>query len=420
MSPAANATAFVFAQPVAYLGSYSVTVQQQPAGLSCAVAGAFPATMGLGDVTNIAVSCAPASGLSVLAGQLACPNSGPYPDGPAGVALVPGVVSIGHDAAGNLVGGFGAVRKISPTGFVTTLAGLLGTPGALDGSGTAARFANPNGLAIDQLGNVLASDGARIRQIAPGDVVTTIAGSLSLGGYVDGTGPAARFNGAAGAALDTSGNLYVADFNDNVIRKVTPGGVVTTFAGAATAGYVDATGGATRFNGPIDVAIDAAGNLYVTDTGNHAIRKITPAGVVSTLAGSGPAAPGFLDGTGSAARFFTPERLALGTGGNLYVSDQPYSAAAYANGQALRIVDTATGKVTTLAADSSFQSDHGVPVPASATVVLPYQAVIGGIGTNAPATVLIASGCSLQVVIHSPPGRRASGRAASPVKPGPE
>jgi serine/threonine-protein kinase len=399
VSPAANAAAFAFSQQVAYLGTYSVTVQQQPAGLNCAVAGVFPATMGVGDVTNIAVSCAPASGLSALTGQLACPNSGPYPDGPPGVALVPGIISIGHDAAGNLyVGGIGAVRKISPTGFVTTLAGLLGTPGALDGTGAAARFANPNGLAVDQLGNLLASDGARIRQITPGNVVTTIAGSLSLGGYLDGTGSAARFNGAGGAALDTSGNLYVADFNNNVIRKVTPGDVVTTFVGSTTAGYVDATGGAARFNGPVDVAIDAAGNLYVSDTGNQAIRKITPAGVVSTLAGGGPGAPGFLDGTGSAARFFTPERLALGTGGNLYVSDQPYSAAAFANGQALRIVDTATGKVTTLAATSSFQSDHGVPVPASATVVLPYQAILGGMGTNAQGTLFVAIGCSVQQV----------------------
>jgi hypothetical protein len=399
VSPPANATIFAFARPVAFAGTYSVSVQQQPAGLSCVVAGTYPATMGAGDVTNLAVTCTPASGLTSLAGQLACPNSGPYPDGVGANASLPGVLALGSDAAGNLfAGGAGAVRKISSQGMVTTLAGQVGSLGALDGTGSAARFAGPTGIAVDNQGNLLAGDGARIRQITPQGVVTTIAGSLTSGGFVDGTGSNARFSGAGGVALDTVGNLYVADSNNNAIRKVTLAGVVTTIAGNGASGFVDGTGATARFNLPIDVVVDAAGNLYVSDAGNNAIRKITPAGVVSTLAGGGPTNPGFTDGVGNAARFKTPERLALGTAGNLYVADQQFSAASFAGGEAVRVVDSTTGNVTTLAVTSDYTANHPSPVPSSASIALPTSTLLGGIGTNAQGKLFVSIGCSVQQV----------------------
>ena len=130
VSPAANATSFAFAATVAFGGSYSVAVQQQPAGLTCSVAGVYPATMGAGDVANVAVTCAPAGGLSTVAGQLACPAFGPYPDGTGAGASLPFVTSFVADAAGNLyAGGGGSVRRITPQGIVTTLAGQPGSTG---------------------------------------------------------------------------------------------------------------------------------------------------------------------------------------------------------------------------------------------------------------------------------------------------
>jgi NHL repeat len=399
VSPPTNATSFAFARTVAFGGTYSVTVQQQPAGLACAVAGNFPVTMGAGDVTDLAVTCTPANSLTPLAGQLACPNSGPYPDGSGTNASLPGVFAMGSDAAGNLfAGGFGAVREISKQGVVTTLAGQVGSLGAMDGTGPAARFAGPEGVAVDNQGNLLVGDGGRIRQITPQGVVSTIAGSLTLAGFADGSGSNARFTGAAGVAIDTLGNLYVADATNNAIRKVTSAGVVTTLAGNGASGFVDGTGAAARFNLPIDVAIDAAGNLYVSDAGNNAIRKITPAGVVTTLAGGGPTNPGFVDGVGSAARFKTTERLVLGTGGNLYVADQQFSAASYSGGEALRVVDSSTGQVTTLAVTSDYTANHPSPVPSSASIALPPSTLLGGMGINAQGKLFVSIGCSVQQV----------------------
>ncbi len=398
-SPPANVTTFAFAGTVAFGGSYSVTVQQQPAGLSCAVAGTFPSTMGAGDVTDLAVTCAPAASLNALAGQLACANSGPYPDGAGANASLPGVVALGADAAGNLFAeGFGATREITSVGVVTTLAGQVGSPGAADGTGSAARFSGPFGIAVDNQGNLLAGDGAKIRQITPQGVVTTIAGSLTLGGFVDGTGSNARFATAAGIAIDTTGNLYVADANNNAIRKVTPGGVVTTLAGNGAAGFVDGTGAAARFSQPFDLVLDAAGNLYVSDSGNNAIRKITPAGVVTTLAGGGPSNPGFVDGVGNAARFKTPERIAFGAGGHLYLADQQFNPVGYAGGEAIRVVDSSTGQVTTLAVTSDYSANHPAPVPASASIALPPSTSLGGLGTNAQGQLFVSLGCSVQQV----------------------
>jgi len=118
---------------------------------------------------------------------------------------------------------------------------------------------------------------------------------------------------------DTSGNVYVADSSNHRIRKITVAGVVSTLAGSATAGFRDDTGTATRFNRPADVSVDTAGNIYVADSGNHRIREITAAGVVTTLAGSGTG--GFANGRGTATRFNRPHGVALDTSGNLYVAD---------------------------------------------------------------------------------------------------
>ena len=206
----------------------------------------------------------------------------------------------------------------------TTLAGAAGTYGSADGTGSAARFMFPEGVAVDTSGTVYVADGSNctIRKITPGGVVTTLAGSARNVGSANGTGSAARFSSPEGVAVDASGNVYVADCGNDTIRKITSGGVVTTLAGSAgNAGSADGTGSAARFSSPEGVAVDASGNVYVADTKNNTIRKVTPGGVVSTLAGLAGRVSGGFDGTGSAASFSYPEGVAVDTSGTVYVAD---------------------------------------------------------------------------------------------------
>jgi uncharacterized repeat protein (TIGR01451 family) len=213
------------------------------------------------------------------------------------------------------------VRKITPAGVVTTLAGLADNDGSTDGTGSGARFSYLFGIAVDSAGNVYVTDFSNtIRKITPAGVVTTLAGTPGVYGSADGTGSAAQFWQPWGIAVDSAGNVYVADQGNSTIRKITPAGVVTTIAGAAGVfGSADGTGSAARFNAPDGIAVDSAGNLYVADTGNQTIRKITSAGVVTTLAGTAGIA-GSTDGTGSAARFYMPYALTV-AGTTLYVAD---------------------------------------------------------------------------------------------------
>jgi hypothetical protein len=225
---------------------------------------------------------------------------------------------------------------------VVTLAGLAGISGTTDGSGSAARFAKPADLAVDAAGNIyVAAAGSHIVQkITPAGVVTTFAGQAGVNGSSDGSS-SATFNHPTGVAVDGAGNVYVADTNNNEVRKVTAAGVVSTLAGVAgITGSADGTGTAASFNGPSGVAVDATGNLYVSDTLNHTIRKVTSAGAVTTIAGVAGAS-GFVDATGSAAQFHGPQGLALDASGDLFVADT--------NNNAIRKLVTATGLVTTIA-----------------------------------------------------------------------
>jgi len=256
------------------------------------------------------------------------------------------------DAAGDRDG---SVDGATPAAIqLELLAGDGNGNGNLDGVGAAARFAGPNGVVISGNGNAYIADqgNATVRQLTPGGVVTTFVGTAGARGSDDGTGPAARFRSPTGIAADLAGNLYVADQLDHTIRKITPAGVVTTLAGTpGMAGSDDGPGASARFNGPTGVAVDAGGNVYVADQRNRTIRKITPDGVVATFAGTA-GQPGDNDGTGAAAHFLDPNSLAIDSAGNLYVSSQSRS---------IRKV-TPAAVVTTVAMNKGIDSPRGAVV----------------------------------------------------------
>jgi sugar lactone lactonase YvrE len=207
------------------------------------------------------------------------------------------------------------IRKITPAGVVTTFAGS-GANADVDGIGTAASFHAPYMLTVDPSGNVYVSDRYTIRKITPGGVVSTFAGTGS-NGLANGTGTAAGFSGPAGLASDKDGNIYVADAGNNTIRKITPAGLVTTLAGSGVKADADGTGTDASFNAPLALATDAQGNVYVGN--NNLVRKITPSGVVTTVAGN--TAAGFADGIGTAAKFDGVNGIVVDANGNLYVAD---------------------------------------------------------------------------------------------------
>jgi len=251
---------------------------------------------------------------------------------PTGIArhiqLTDGTRGVATDAAGTpyVIVGCG-IQKVT-AGRGTDLAGATssfwpGSCGAADGVGTAARFNNPVGIAVDASGNAYVADTGNhtIRRISPEGVVTTMAGAAGSTGIADGTGVSARFNSPSGIAVSTSGTVYVTDADNHTIRAITAAGVVSTFAGlAGSAGNADGMGGAARFNQPAGLAIDGSGTLFVTEAGNSAIRMITPSGEVMTIAG----ASGFVgttDGGNDTALFSSPRAIAVDETGTLYIAD---------------------------------------------------------------------------------------------------
>jgi hypothetical protein len=274
-------------------------------------------------------------------------------DGTGSAARFEDPYALAVDAAGNVYVADAtdhSIRKITSSGVVTTLAGKGGSYGSTDGTATAARFKGPLGIAVDSTGTVFVADTGNsiIRKITSAGVVSTMAGSAGQGGSTDGTGSAARFSSPYGITVDTSGNVFVIDSGGG-LRKITLAGVVTTLAGTSGSdGFTDGTGTAARFSVPFDVAIDGSGNLYVSDHGNHAVRKVTSAGVVTTLAGSG--IKGNANGTGTAASFKFPSGIAADNAGNVFLADT--------DNQVIRKI-TPEGVVTTAAGKSGIGSDDG-------------------------------------------------------------
>ncbi len=228
------------------------------------------------------------------------------------------------------------IRSVTKEGVVSTFAGS-GVAGNADGTGTAAQFNGPCGIAVDGKGFVYVSDtnSSRIRKITPKGVVTTLAGGTSSG-YAEGQGTTARFSSPCGLVAESSGVLYVADSNNNRIRKITTSGIVSTIAGSSTSGTTDATGASAQFNYPFGIARDNSGVLYVTDRNSNRIRKISTSVAVTTIASTG---------------FNSPRGIAVNALGVVYVADA-------GNNQVKTI--SSTGTVTVLAGSGSAGAAEGV------------------------------------------------------------
>lgn len=231
------------------------------------------------------------------------------------------------------------IRKIMTDGTVTTLAGSA--EGFSDGTVSNAQFYSPEGIFVAPNGIIYIGDtgNQRIRKIMPDGTVTTLAGGTL--GNADGIGTAAQFWSPCGLTVDSNGTVFVAE-KKNRIRKITDSGVVTTFVGSSTSGYIDGVGTTARLNTPFDVTVDSSGILYVTDSGNNRIRKVMPDGTISTLAGS---TNGYVDGIGTAAKFNYPIGICLSNDGSLFIGES--------GGGKIR-------KITTTLSSSNFTLDNKV------------------------------------------------------------
>lgn len=239
-------------------------------------------------------------------------------DGPGNIAQFKNPYSITADANGNLYTtdeNDPRIRKITPAALVSTFAGTA-IPGFADGNSATAQFSQGNSIVADAQGNLYVAEAGRIRKVSVAGVVTTIAGS-GTGGFMDGNGAAARFSSAGAITLDNKGNLYVVDRGNFRIRKITPAGNVSTIAGNGGQGFKDGNAAEAQFSQDMhDIAVDDKGNLYVQDW--NRIRKITAQGIVSTIAGS---TEGYIDGEGTVAKFNFLAGMGIDAKGNLYMAD---------------------------------------------------------------------------------------------------
>lgn len=275
---------------------------------------------------------------------------------------------------------------------IQTLAGSSRGSSDADGPAAQAQYNPPQGLCVDSSGTVYCADtiANTIRKVSPSGTSTTLAGFAYVSGSFNGTGYLGRFNLPAGVAVDSAGNVYVADTGNNLIRKITAAGLVTTFAGSGTAGTGDGNGTAAQFSGPKGIAIDSSGTLYVADTNNYTIRKITPAGVVTTLAGVA-GVYGDTDGSKSAAQFGYLNGITVDSSGKLYVSD---------SNNTIRKI-TPAGDVTTLAGSSGttgFQNGLGAAAsfddPRGVAVDSAFNVYVADFGNNAIRKITAAGAVS--------------------------
>jgi sugar lactone lactonase YvrE len=273
-----------------------------------------------------------------------------------------------------------AIRKVTiSTGIITTVAGT-GTPGYSGNKGvaTSATLNSPNGVALDSSGNLYIADTGNnvIRKVtASSGVITTVAGN-GTSGYSGNNGAAASatLNSPNGVALDSSGNLYIADTSNGVIRKVTASsGVITTVAGSGSSGYSGDGGSATsaKLTIPNGVAVDSSGNIYIADTGNNVIREVS-SGVIATVAGSGTSGYSGDNGAATSAKLSIPYGVAVDSSGNIYIADT--------GNNVIREITASSGDITTVVGNgtSGYSGDDGATT--SAELNSPYGTAVDSSG----------------------------------------
>jgi len=246
-----------------------------------------------------------------------------YADGQGNKAQFNVPIRLALDKDGNIIVSDifnNCIRKVTPEGVVSTVAGTK-EGGYIDGDVKEAKFGAPHGVGVDSKGNIFVCDlsSSTIRKISfDRKKVSTFAGS-GKPGYKDGKGKEAEFSFPHAVAVDKNDNLFIADISNHCIRKITPEGVVTTFAGSREKGFLDGDVKSAKFNMPIDVAVDGDGNVYVVDIGNQRIRKVTAKGEVVTLAGNGK--PGCVNGKGEEAQFNGPHGIVVDKKGNVIIAE---------------------------------------------------------------------------------------------------
>jgi DNA-binding beta-propeller fold protein YncE len=313
---------------------------------ACGGGGSGAPTASTNTLVTTSTTAALTPGISLIAGNMGSTGN---LDGTSTAARfnVSYGLAIGSDGTAYIADTFShTIRKINAQGVVSTVAGISGSSGATNGTPTAARFSRPYAIAVDSAGNLFVADTLNhaIRKIATDGMVSTFAGTAGSSGTQDGSATVARFNQPQGLAWDNSGNLLVADTNNQTIRKITPAGDVSTLAGVGGAsGTADGTPTQARFNSPTVLATDISGNIYIGDSSNYTIRKMTPAGDVSTFSGVASSI-GFSDGTATQARYGRMRGMAVDSAGAIWVSDQTYNL--------IRKIDT-TGSVTTIAGSAT-------------------------------------------------------------------
>ena len=304
--------------------------------------------------------------------------------GPAVDATFTLPTSIAVDSSGNLFiadTNNAAIRRISPSGIITTVAGngQWGFTGD-NAQATKAQLAGPQGVAVDASGNLYIADtlNQRIRRVDPSGVITTIAGTGAAGFSGDGSAAtAASFSTPIAVAVDASGAIYVADLDNNRIRRFTVNGTMATFAGTTTSAGDGGPSTQARLNTPWSIAVDSTGNLFIADRVDNRVRKVTPSGTITTVAGTGQTGYSGDGGPGTSAVLSTPNAVAVDTGGNVYIAD--------ASNNRIRRVDASTGKITTVAgtgaccyAGTGTGGDGGAAT--AATLYYPTAVAVDGAG----------------------------------------
>jgi uncharacterized protein (TIGR03437 family) len=319
----------------------------------------------------------PAGIISTVAGSGYVGSSGD--GGPATSASLAGASGVAVDAAGNLyiADGSSRIRKVTPSGIISTVAGS-GVWGFFGDGGpaTSAALAGASGVAVDAAGNVYIADhsNCRIRKVTPSGIISTVVGNGVWGFSGDGGLAAdASLTGPEAVAVDAAANIYIADWGNNVIRKVNPSGIISTVAGNGTVGYFGDGGPATSasLNWTAGVAADAAGNIYIADKWNNRIRKVSPSGIISTLAGSGWQTFSGDGGPATCASMYLPKGVALDAGGNLYIANE-------GNARVRKV--SPSGTITTVAGNGiyGFSGDGGPAT--SAALDQPQSVAVDGAG----------------------------------------